>query len=220
MLQTVKYSTKPNIRTTAEHIRINRPDAVPSAIRLLKSGHVIAVPTDTVYGLTCDATNAEATHQLYNIKGRDKHKPIAICVGEINDINMWANVSYLPRQLLNQLLPGPVTLILNSVNCNGKIGIRIPNYKFIRDLTASLQRPLALTSANLSNEPSALSPAECKSICDKIPAIFDGGATNFDRSGSTIIDLSERGTYQIVRRGVAIKETLRILRIFGIENSY
>lgn len=73
----------------AEHILINRSDAVNSAIEFLKSGSVIAVPTDTVYGLACDATNTGAIHKLYNIKCRNENKPVAICLGEITDINLW-----------------------------------------------------------------------------------------------------------------------------------
>lgn len=118
-------------------------------------------------------------------------------------------------------------MILKSINkldksvCfNGKIGIRIPNYNFIRDLAVGLGKPLALTSANLSAEPSAISALEFQGIWDKIPAVFDGGITNINRNGSTIIDLSELGSYHIVREGVAFKETVQILKNFGLKDKY
>lgn len=223
----VKYSTKPNVHYMAEHICITGSGAVQSAIEFLKGGFVIAVPTDTVYGLACDATDTQAIHNLYNIKCRNENKPVAICLGEISDIKLWANTKHLPSTLLTYLLPGPVTLILHSINkldnslCyKGKVGIRIPDYNFIRDLASGLGKPLALTSANLSNEPSAVSTLEFKAVWHKIPAVFDGGLTNTNRSGSTIIDLSGLGTYQIVREGVAYNETISILEKFGLKRQH
>lgn len=223
----VKYSTKLNVHSMAEHIPITRADAVTSAIELLKFGAVIAVPTDTVYGLACDATNSQAIQKLYNVKCRNENKPVAICLGEIPDIKLWASTKHLPNSLLNYLLPGPVTLILNSINkldpslCyRGKVGIRIPDYNFIRELASGLGKPLALTSANLSNQPSAVTTLEFQSVWDKIPAVFDGGITHINRSGSTIIDLSEKGAYSIIREGVAYRETINILEKFELKRQY
>lgn len=56
------------------------------AVKALKDGHVVAVPTDTIYGLACLAQNSEAVRKIYDVKGRNGHKPLAICVGEIQDI--------------------------------------------------------------------------------------------------------------------------------------
>ncbi|XP_076262155.1 threonyl-carbamoyl synthesis 1 [Rhynchophorus ferrugineus] len=164
----------------AEHISIHRPDAVDCAINFIKSGSVIAVPTETVYGLACDATNSQAIHKLYNVKQRNEHKPVALCLTKIDDICLWAKITHLPNGLLQKLLPGPVTLLLSSINtlepslcCNGKIGIRVPDYNFIQKLVSGLGTPLALTSANLSNEPSAIRTVEFKKIWNNIPARVD-----------------------------------------------
>lgn len=221
----VKHSAKLN--AMAELIPISRANALKSGIDLLKAGNVVAVPTDTLYGLACDATNMEVIHKMYSIKHRNESKPVAICFGQIADIKTWTYTDHLPSKLLSSLLPGPVTLILNSVSkvdkylCHqGKIGVRIPNYNFIRNLAVGLGRPLALTSANLSNEPSAVSCTEFKAIWDKLPAVFDGGTTHCSREGSTVIDLSEKGLYHIVRPGVAFKESIGVLERFNLKSKY
>ncbi|KAJ8913183.1 hypothetical protein NQ315_009020 [Exocentrus adspersus] len=221
--------TWPNaIPSMAKLIPIVSSSAEEIAIEYLKSGSVIAVPTDTVYGLTCDATNASAINKLYTIKCRNEYKPLAICLGEVDEVSSWGKVEHLPSNLLEALLPGPVTLILDSVNksldkslsLNNKVGIRIPNYPFIRHLACGLGKPLALTSANLSNEPSSVEVSEFSSIWDRIPAIFDGGNLGLDHSASTVIDLSEPGLYVIRRKGAAYKKLINILTKFGLKNKY
>lgn len=192
----------------------------------LKFGFVIAVPTDTVYGLACDATNVKAISRLYDIKARNMEKPIAICLGSVTDLHFWADIQHLPNDLLHSLLPGPVTIILKSSNnnldkslCfNGKVGIRIPDSSFIRNLSQNLKKPLALTSANLSNEPSAMKISEFKNIWDKIPIIFDGGTLSVNDGASTIVDLSESGLFKVVRKGAGFEETIRTLRKYELRD--
>ncbi|KAJ8930046.1 hypothetical protein NQ314_017211 [Rhamnusium bicolor] len=216
------------VPSMATHIPVISSSAEIIAIEYLKAGSVIAVPTDTVYGLACDATNTSAINKLYAIKCRNENKPLAICLGEISEVETWANVQHLPQNLLNALLPGPVTLLLHCASSNldkslslgGKVGIRIPNYPFIRDLACGLGKPLALTSANLSNEPSAVEVSGFSCILDKIPVVFDGGNLGLNHSASTIVDLSDQGSYLIVREGVAHKETVSILETFGLKSKY
>ncbi|KAJ8938301.1 hypothetical protein NQ318_020360 [Aromia moschata] len=198
------------------------------AVGYLKSGSVIALPTDTVYGLACDATNSSAINRLYAVKCRNENKPLAICLGEISEVKSWAYIQHLPYNLLSALLPGPVTLILNcttngldkSLSLGGKVGIRIPDYPFIRHLACGLGKPLALTSANLSNEPSAVDISGFSSILYKIPAVFDAGNLGENHSASTVIDLSEIGHYIILRGGAGFTKTVNILKKFGLQNKY
>lgn len=206
-------------------IPITSPFTEEIANEYLKHGYVIAVPTDTVYGLGCDATNIEAICRLYDIKARNKDKPIAICLGMVSDLSYWANIQHVPCGLLHSLLPGPVTLILESINnhldkslcMNGKVGIRIPDYPFIRMLSKKLKKPLALTSANLSNEPSATKVSQFKNIWHKVPIIFDGGTLAVNKGASTIVDLSEIGVFTIVREGAALEETISVLRKYSLK---
>ncbi|CAH0386344.1 unnamed protein product [Bemisia tabaci] len=197
--------------------------------KLIIDGLVIGLPTDTVYGLAADATNDCAIEKLYEIKKRDLKKPIAICVGQVEEVNRWGVTVNIPENLLEALLPGPVTILLKrtdtlekSLNPGvEKIGIRIPDNKFIRDIANLTRRPLALTSANLSDRPSTLDPEEFRDLWDQLAAVFDGGKigkSSASRAGSTVIDLSELGKYKIVREGCAYKETLDILHKFELKN--
>lgn len=78
-------------------IRTDSKGAEIYAVDLLKRGAIIAIPTDTVYGLACSATDINAIKKLYLIKDRDQNKPLAICVGKVVDIQQWATVNHLPE---------------------------------------------------------------------------------------------------------------------------
>lgn len=203
-------------------------DALKLAEQCLHLGQVIALPTDTVYGLACDANNEEAIQRLYEIKGRDEHKPVAICVNNIAALRRYGQASHLSNELLTRLLPGPLTIIVERspqlsnrfLNpSTTKIGIRIPDYKFMRDLCATWhEQPLALTSANRSSAPSSLQVSEFQSLWPQLGAVFDAGRigqTEERRLASTVIDLAKPGSYSIVRAGVALKQTLAVLHEFG-----
>src|SRR5688572_898401 len=93
----------------------NLQSCVDQAIGILKNGHsgrVIAVPTDTIYGLAGPAQDDETIKRIYEIKGRKSEKPLAICLSEVKDISRWALTSNLPKGLLERLFPGPVTVVL------------------------------------------------------------------------------------------------------------
>jgi len=200
---------------------------VKIAAEHLCRGEVIATPTDTIYGLAALANNTKAVTNIYDIKGRDFAKPVAICVAELEDVYKWGQVT-IPKELLNQLLPGPVTLCferLPSLNQrlnpdSNLIGIRIPNHPFIRSVCREIQLPLALTSANISNAKSALSIEEFSELYGQLSCVVDGGTLGLNehaRLGSTVVDLSHQGSYAIIRPGSAEKETVAKLEKFGIQ---
>lgn len=216
-------------------VRITESDqdqtsAVTLACQLLSDGNIIALPTDTIYGLAVCAQNTAAVRKLYGVKGRDSAKPVAVCVGAVDDISSWGKTDVLPAGLLNSLLPGPVTIILERTSllnpelnptCN-KVGIRIPNHLFVRHISQKVAEPIALTSANLSNEPSCLSPKEFEPLWPQVAAVFDGGPLGCNqiahsRAGSTVIDLSFMGKYHIVRDGSALVQTIATLHQFGLQ---
>ncbi|XP_017835642.1 yrdC domain-containing protein, mitochondrial [Drosophila busckii] len=207
---------------------VQAPYALQLAEECLRLGKVIALPTDTVYGLACDANNEAAIQRLYEIKGRDEHKPVAICVNTINALRRYGQASHLSDELLTRLLPGPLTIVIERSThlsnrflnpTTSKIGIRIPDFQFMRDLCALWhEQPLALTSANRSSEPSSLQVSEFQALWPQLGAVFDAGRigqTEERRLASTVIDLATPGRYEIVRAGVALKQTLSVLQEFG-----
>ena len=196
------------------------------AASALLSGHVIALPTDTLYGIAALAQNNIAVENIYKIKKRNSTKPLAICVAEISDIYHWGQVT-VPNSLLNSLLPGPVTLIfrrtpkLNSALNPGtdSVGIRIPNEEFIRTVVEYCGSPIALTSANVSTKDSPLCVEEFSELWDKVDSVYDGGRIGEEterREGSTIVDLSQAGSYRLVRRGIAYEQTVQVLQEYKL----
>lgn len=208
---------------------VNDEHSMALAAGCLKSGSVIALPTDTVYGLACDANNEDAIQLLYKIKGREFHKPVAICVKDLSALRKYGRAEHLNDGLLEHLLPGPITVVVERsenlsnpfLNPNtNKIGIRIPEFNFIRQLCGIFnEQPLALTSANRSAEPSSLRISEFECLWPYLGGIVDAGPiglTEERRSASTVVDLSMPGLYKIVRKGVALKHTLDILHRYGL----
>ncbi|KAK2718611.1 threonylcarbamoyl-AMP synthase-like [Artemia franciscana] len=201
-------------------------NCVAVAADLLKRGGIIAIPTDTIYGIAALAQSIDSVERLYKIKGREHNKPIAICVGELNDIPKWGKVD-CPIGLISALLPGPVTLLFNRhhnlnplLNPDGKlVGIRIPDHSFVRALAKECNEPIALTSANVSGSLSTLSIEEFSELWPLLDGVFDGGRivdTPEARKGSTIVDLSLPGAYKIIREGSAYKKSRATIENFGL----
>ncbi|XP_043464922.1 yrdC domain-containing protein, mitochondrial [Leptopilina heterotoma] len=200
------------------------------AVELIKNFKIIAVPTDTIFGLTGLAQNSSTVQKLNAIKRRDENKFLSICVSDISEINTWGEASHLSIDLLEKLLPGPVTIVLKRTdNLNPElnpgistIGIRIPDSDFLRCVIKYIGEPLALTSANESNCPSTLHPDEFKSLWPYLGGIFHDNANNTilrdkRKLGSTIVDLSEPGCYKLIRPGMACSETTQCLLSFGLK---
>ncbi|XP_045900347.1 yrdC domain-containing protein, mitochondrial isoform X1 [Micropterus dolomieu] len=188
-------------------------------VKALKEGHVVAVPTDTIYGLACLAQNSEAVRKTYNIKGRNGQKPLAICVGETQDIYKYCKVT-VTKALLGDLLPGPVTLVFErsevlNTDLNpftSLVGVRIPDHAFMRRLCQMCAEPLALTSANISSHTSTVAVHEFEELWPKLAVVVDGGPIgDQSRLGSTVVDLSVLGKYRIIRPGCALSSTVDVL---------
>ncbi|KAL7294818.1 hypothetical protein TKK_0011747 [Trichogramma kaykai] len=201
------------------------------AAELLKAGKIIALPTDTIYGIAGLAQNEESISKLYEIKQRDSNKPLAICLSEPDEIVNWAHTQDLPEGLINALLPGPTTLILKKKDSLKEylnpgitnIGVRVPKHKFVTDVVKFLREPIALTSANVSNARSTLHPTEFEELWPKLDGIFfekmeNKSYSNSWRRGSTIVDLSVAGEFRIVRRGISCDKTIRTLKRFNLNH--
>lgn len=213
---------------TTRLVKCSNRHAVRLATEQLRQDNVIAIPTDTVYGFACSANSSTAIQRLYAIKGREQTKAVAICVATIRDVRHWGEAEHLSDDLLTRLLPGAVTVVLekskylDNPHLNSgfsKIAIRIPDFDFIRDVAKEFGSPIALTSANRSADASTLSVLEFEALWSDLGIVLDGGVlgqTEGQRSGSTIIDLSESGWCSIIRNGVAAQQTIMILDEFNI----
>lgn len=214
-------------------IRLVTPDheGVPSvspylvaaqyAATLLNRSSVIAVPTDTVYGLACLAQDAQALKRLFQIKRRSIDKPVAICFASVEDIYKYCKVNVKFKVVLRNLLPGPVTFLFKQladvciVSNSELIGVRIPDNPFIMHLASFCNAPIALTSANRSGMGNCLEVEAFMELWPELEAVFDGGRLGqIDPIGlgSTIIDCSLDGSCKIVRDGCALSPVQNTLK--------
>ena len=162
--------------------RIEEAGVIEAVASVLSSGGVVAVPTETVYGIASSANSSEGIEKIYTIKGRQKSKPIAICLSEIDQIDSWAKRT-VTQELLHDLLPGPVTVVFERTELlnphlnpgSNLVGIRIPNHSFMRKLVSQCGYPLALTSANVSNAQSTLAVEEFQDLWPLLDMVVDGG---------------------------------------------
>ena len=173
--------------------------AVGRAAELLKAGQVVALPTETVYGLAANALNADAVARIFQVKGRPSHNPIIVHVASL-DMAMRCAASWpaLAGRLARAFWPGPLTLVVprspqlpDVVTAGGStVGLRWPSHPFIQAVIQRCGFPLAAPSANPSNQ---LSPTNArhveKLLGDKIPLIVDGGQAQVGIE-STVVDLS------------------------------
>ncbi|MBM2814315.1 MAG: translation factor Sua5 [Ignavibacteria bacterium] len=183
--------------------------ALQQSAAILKSGGIIAFPTDTVYGIGCIASNKKSINRIYELKNRKYDKPLALYFSDISSINDYVTEIPDPFYLLAEIyLPGALTIILKAkdeitslINSkNGTVAVRIPAQAFLLDLIRELGEPIAGTSANLSSKPAALNLQEAKDYFDgAIEGIIDGGEAQLGME-STIVDLSS-GKINILREG-------------------
>ena len=173
--------------------------AVKRAAELLRAGEVVALPTETVYGLAAKALDADAVAKIYSIKGRPAHNPIIVHVADLpmakRCVATWPTSA---EKLANSFWPGPLTMVLpraniipNIVTAGGDtVGVRWPSHPFIQAVIHECGFPLAAPSANLSN---AISPTSAthvsKQLDGKLALIVDGGASHVGIE-STVIDLA------------------------------
>ncbi|KAH0503246.1 YrdC domain-containing protein, mitochondrial [Microtus ochrogaster] len=161
---------------------------------------------------------------VYRLKGRSEAKPLAVCLGRVADVYRYCQVR-VPKELLEDLLPGPVTLVMQRSGELNKdlnpftplVGIRIPNHAFMQDLAQMFGGPIALTSANLSSQASSLSVEEFQDLWPHLSLVIDGGPIGDSHSpecrlGSTVVDLSVPGKFTIIRPGCALENTTTILQ--------
>jgi L-threonylcarbamoyladenylate synthase len=173
--------------------------AVQRAAELLRAGELVALPTETVYGLAADARNAKAVAKIFEAKGRPSNNPLIVHVSSADMagscVESWPEPA---TSLARAFWPGPLTLVLprsreipDIVTAGGEtIGVRWPSHPFIQAVIRECGFPLAAPSANLSNRISPTNAAHVReSLADKVRLIIDGGQSQVGIE-STVVDLA------------------------------
>ena len=197
--------------------RLKNKQDIEEAANLIKSGALVAFPTETVYGLGADATNEKAVEKIFIAKGRPQDNPLIAHVATVEQLRKL--VSHLPayaEKLIRVLTPGPITFVLQS---NGicapnvsagltTVAIRIPDHPVAQQLLLDCDVPIAAPSANTSGKPS---PTTADHVADdlfgKIAGIIDGGQTGVGME-STVIDCTNDFGPTILRPGGITKEQI------------
>ncbi len=206
-------------------------DRLAEAASLIASGELVAVPTETVYGLACSALDAAAVERVYEVKGRPELKPLSLMLHKGAAVTRYCeNVPRQARALMDRFWPGPLTIVLRSkdivpdiVRAGGDtVALRCPDHPMTQAMLKKAKLPFAAPSANPSG---GKSPVTAKEVLDyfdgKIAAVVDGGRCGLGRE-STIIDMSS-APYRILRQGAlpeadiasALAERLKIIGITG-----
>ena len=166
----------------------------------LKSGAVLVLPTDTVYGFVCDATNKRAVEKIFKIKKRDKSKSLPVFVRDVKMAKKYAVIKDREEKFLNENWPGAVTVVLKGkkglaplVYKDKTIAVRQPNNGLITGIFEKFRRPLAQTSVNISDQPAMDDAKEIVKVFDceeyKPDLIIDEGNLPKNKP-SIIIDLT------------------------------
>lgn len=163
----------------------NHPETMPRAVEALARGGLVAFPTDTVYGLGALSFDSAAAEGIYRAKGRPVEKAIPVLLGVVEDlVRVTLDVSDIAARLAARFWPGPLTLVVpkhpdipETVSSLPTVGVRIPDHAAAR-LLLRLSGPLAVTSANLSGQPSPTTAEEVLAqLGGRISLIIDGGRT-------------------------------------------
>lgn len=195
----------------------SKDSVIKKTCKILAAGGLVVYPSDTVYGLLVDATNEEAVKKLIQFKNRPIGKAISVFVAEMKMLKSVVDIPPDKSKLLDHLLPGPFTIILDSKHTTSKLlesekrtlGVRIPNYNLVIDLATAYGKPITATSANVGGKSPHYS---VNSLLNQLPEskkklidlIVDAG--NLPRNKpSTVVDLTSP-SIKILRQGDIVFE--------------
>ena len=188
---------------------MTQQEDIKNAVECMRKGGVILYPTDTVWGIGCDATNAEAVAKVYKIKKREDSKALICLVDSDNRMQRYfRNVPNVAWQLI-EVAVKPTTVILdnatgvaeNLVAEDGSLAMRVTREPFSKELCYRFQKPIVSTSANISGEPAA------QNYCDIAPELLEAvdyvcwsrRQEHKPHTPSSIIKLSQNGEVKIIR---------------------
>src|SRR6266540_750103 len=193
-------------------------DAIPRALELLKTGGLVAFPTDTVYGVGTLAFDGKAVESIYAAKDRPVEKAIPVLIGDVNDLEkVGINIPDGAHKLATRFWPGPLTILVpkrvdlpESVSATSTVGVRVPDHEVARALLRAVG-PMAVTSANISGRPNPVTAQEVfEQLAGRIALIIDGGK----RPGgvpSTLVDCT-MSELKVLREGpISLEELISAL---------
>ncbi|VTP89150.1 L-threonylcarbamoyladenylate synthase [Sphingobacterium daejeonense] len=183
---------------------------INSSLETLRSGGLILYPTDTIWGIGCDATNPDAVEKIFALKGRDKGKSMIILLGNDNQLSSYVREVPEVAYELIEATDKPLTIIYsnaknlaeNVVADDGSIGIRIVNHPFCEQLLQRFRKPIVSTSANISGDPSARNFSEIsEEIINGVDYVVKFGQQELaNGTASTIMKLDPSGKFEFIRK--------------------
>lgn len=184
-----------------------QPRQINRVVEILRQGGVIACPTDTIYGLSCDIFNRKGVKRIYQVKQRDPRKPFSFICADISDAANYCQISNSAYKIMKRHLPGPYTFVLEAtrlvpdalITRQKTVGIRIPDNPIALAIVRALGHPLVTTSANLTGEDALHDPDEInQQLGHALDVVVDGGRLLGDPS--TVISLID-DRVEVLRQG-------------------
>jgi L-threonylcarbamoyladenylate synthase len=206
---------------SAELLRISPENPDPAAIRyaadFIRRGELVAIPTDTFYGIAADPFNLAAVEQIYRVKGRPETRALPILVNATTQaLTMTRDVPYTFHKLAAKFWPGPLTILVEASTGvplkitahTGNVALRWPKSAIVNALIDRTRGPITGTSGNISGQPACASAIDLlEQMGDRLPLIIDAGETPGNLA-STIVKL-EGDDWEIMREGVITEQEIR-----------
>src|SRR6056297_2781499 len=180
------------------------------AAEAIEDGGLVVYPTETVYGLAADALAPAAVERVFEVKGRDRSKPISMAVPSVPSALQYVRATERERQFMGTFLPGPVTVLCRRRETvpdeltagRDRVGVRVPDHPIALRLCEKAGTPITATSANVSGRPSVRRPADLDDqLREGAAVVLDGGET--DGTESTVVDVASATLH---RRGAQADE--------------
>jgi len=178
------------------------PEKLEEIKKTFLEGGIVALPTETVYGLGVLASCREAVERLYKIKRRNRTKPFSLCVANKEEgVSLFSLLPPYGFRLIEKFWPGPLTLVFYSRNGDKKIGVRVPYHKTLSKILEELKEPINLCSANISGGKEATTSYEVEKIfSEDIDLLVEAEPPRYNKA-STVVDLTFY-PFKILREGV------------------
>ncbi len=208
----------------------NTPQNINTAAEILRSGGLVGIPTETVYGLAANALNGRAVAKIFAAKGRPMDNPLIVHIADFDDIKRFGLVSEIPdsaKKLAKAFWPGPLTMIMkksdiipDEVSAGlDTVAIRFPSHPSAQAIIKAADVPLAAPSANLSGSPSPTTANHVMNDMNgRIDAIFDGGACSVGLE-STVITLAAEVPRVLRPGGITVEMLKSVLGEVEVDNA-